>query len=162
MCSKQKIIQSSPFKAHFERLPKTEFKILRDKFSVKSDHIDKENLERLALTASQLKKRIDQKIDNVKIVPKGQKNCDVSTLFKHQVQSANRGRALKTLLEANARWNTTRSITSASNIRRRIVDETSTINLELIKELLYSWEHGLIEDKPQEQSKKFSQIFLRK
>ena len=30
--SKQKTTQRSPFEAHFGRLPKTEFKILRDKF----------------------------------------------------------------------------------------------------------------------------------
>ena len=78
MNSKQKTIQRSPFEAHFERLPKTEFKILRDKFSVNSDHLGKEHLERSALTASQLKKRIDQSRDNVKIVRKGQKSRDVS------------------------------------------------------------------------------------
>ena len=33
---------------------------------------------------------------------------------------------------------------------KRIVDETSTINPELRKELLYSWEYGFIEDKPEE------------
>ena len=30
--AKQKTIQCSPFEAYFRRLPKTEFKILRDKF----------------------------------------------------------------------------------------------------------------------------------
>ena len=35
---KQKTIQKSPFEAHFGRLPKTEFKIMRDKFVEFSDH----------------------------------------------------------------------------------------------------------------------------
>ena len=52
-------------------------------------------------------------------------------------------------MEANARWNTTRRDTSA-NVIRRIVDETSTINPELRKELLYSWDYEFIEDKPEE------------
>ena len=56
---------------------------------------------------------------------------------------------MRTLLEANARWNATRRDTSANDIKR-IVDETSTINPELRKELLYSWEYGFIEDKPEE------------
>ena len=56
---KQKTIQKSPFEAHFGRLPKTEFKIVRDKFVDFSNHLDKQHLERSALTASQLEKRID-------------------------------------------------------------------------------------------------------
>ena len=68
--SKQKSIKCSPFEAHFGRLPKTEFKILRDKFIKNSDHLDKEHLERSALTASQLKRRIDQSREHVKIVKK--------------------------------------------------------------------------------------------
>ena len=73
----------------------------------------------------------------------------MSPLFKQQVDSAQaraRARALKELLEANARWmesNTTRYIC------RRTVDETSTFNPELRKEMLYSWERGFIEDKPE-------------
>ena len=43
---KQKTIQKSPFEAHFGRLPKTEFKIMRDKFVEFSDHLDKQHLER--------------------------------------------------------------------------------------------------------------------
>ena len=35
---KQKTIQKSPFEAHFGGLPKTEFKIIRDKFVKFSDH----------------------------------------------------------------------------------------------------------------------------
>ena len=57
--SKQKTKKCSPFEAHFERLPKTEFKILRDKFIKYSDRLDKKHLERSALTASQLKRRVD-------------------------------------------------------------------------------------------------------
>ena len=73
-------------------------------------------------------------------------------MFKTEVESAkdrDRGKALRTLLEANARWNTTRRDTSANDIKR-IVDKTSTINPELRKELLYSWEYGFIKDKPEE------------
>ena len=70
---KQKTIQKSPFEAHFGRLPKTEFKIIRDKNVEFSDNLDKQHLERSALTASQLKKRIDQSRDSLKIVKKGQK-----------------------------------------------------------------------------------------
>ena len=74
----QKTIQKSPFEAHFGRLPKTEFKIIRDKFVDFSDNLDKQHLERSALTASQLKKRIDQSRDSLKIVKKGQKSREVS------------------------------------------------------------------------------------
>ena len=47
-----KTIQCSPFEAHFGRLPKTEVKILRDSFIKNSDRLDKEHLERSALTAT--------------------------------------------------------------------------------------------------------------
>ena len=83
---------------------------------------------------------------------KGQSSREVSRLFKSEVESAkdrDREKALKTLLEANARWNATRRDTLANDLRR-IVDETSTINPDLRKELLYSWEYGFIEDKPEE------------
>ena len=60
-----------------------------------------------------------------------------------------RATALKTLLEANARWNEVRRDTSSNDLRR-IVDETSTLNPDLRKELLYSWQYGFIEDKPRE------------
>ena len=105
---KQKTIQKSPSEAHFGRLPKTEFKIMRDKFVDFSDHLDKQHLERSALTASQLKNRIDQSRDTLKIVKKSQKSRDVSPLFKKENMSAqekNRARTLSTLLEANANWN---------------------------------------------------------
>ena len=164
--SKQKTIKMSPFEAHFGRLPKTEFKILSDRFLQNSDRLDKEHLERSALTASQLKKRIDQSRDNLKIVRKGQNSRDVSPLFRQQVDSAKdreRARALKELLEANARWNQTRRDTSANDLKRT-VDETSTINPELRKEMLYSWERGFIEDKPEaiSQQRQSSPILMRK
>ena len=76
----------------------------------------------------------------------------MSPLFKTEVESAKdraRATALKTLLEANARWNETRKETFANDLRR-VVDETSTINPELRKELLYYWQYGFIEDKPEE------------
>ena len=150
--SKQKTVKCSPFEAHFGRLPKTEFKILRDKFFKKFDRLDKEHLERSALTASQLKRRIDQSREHMKIVKKGQDSRDVSPKFKVEVELAknrDRTKALRKLLEGNARWNKTRRDTSANDIRR-IVDKTNTINPELPKELLYSWEYGFIEDKPEE------------
>ena len=140
-----------PFEAHFGRLPKTEFKILRDSFIKNSDRLDEEHLERSALTVTQLKKRVDQSRDNVKIVKKGQSSREVSPLFKTEVESARdraRAKALKTLLEANARCNETRRDISANGLRR-VVEETSTINPDLWKELLYSWQYGFIEDKPQ-------------
>ena len=64
------------------------FKIIRDKFRTESDHLDKEQLERAALTASQLKNRIEQSRENVKIMRKGQNKRNVSPLFKQQLQSA--------------------------------------------------------------------------
>ena len=74
--NKQKSMKVSPFEAHFGRLPKTEFKIIRDKFLMDSDRLDKKHLERSALTASQLKRRIDQSRENVKIIRKGQHSRD--------------------------------------------------------------------------------------
>ena len=61
----------------------------------------------------------------------------MTPLFKQQVDSAQdraRARALKELLEANARWNQTRRDTSANDLRRT-EEETSTINPELRKEM---------------------------
>ena len=84
----------------------------------------------------------------------------VSPMFEQQsllAKDRDRAKALKTLLEANARWNA-----SDSDIRR-LVDETSTINPELRKELLYPWEEGFIEDKPvEEQNNAWSPVLLRK
>ena len=57
--TKKKTIQQSPFEALFGRPPKTEIKILGDKFLQNSNHLVKQHLERSALTANQLKKRID-------------------------------------------------------------------------------------------------------
>ena len=127
---------------------------------------DKEHLERSALTASQLKKRSDQSRDSLKIVRKGQNSRDVSSLFKQQVESAQdraRARALMELLEANAMWSQTRRDTSANDLRRT-VEETSTINPELRKEMLYSWERGFVEDKPEDiiNQRQWSLILLRK
>ena len=147
---KQKTIQKSPFEAHFGRLPKTEFKIIRDKFVEFSDNLDKQHLERSALTASQLKKRIDQSRDSLKIVKKGQKSREVSPLFKQAsltTQERNRARTLRNLLEANADWNAERRRYDGPSLSQ-LVDTTSTIDPELRKELLYSWEKGFVEDKP--------------
>ena len=149
--------------AQFGRLPKTEFKILRDKFIANSDRLDKQHLERLALTASQLRERIDQSRELVKIVTTEANSRDVSPMFEQQSLKAkdrDRAKALKTLLEANARWNATRRDASKNDIRR-LVDETSTINPVLRTELLYSWEKGFI-DKPTEEGYAESPILLRK
>ena len=164
--SKQKTKQMSPFEAHFGRLPKTEFKILSEKFLQNSARLDKDHLERSALTASQFKRRIDQCRDGLKNVRKGQSSRDVSPLFKQQVDSAQgraRARALKELFVANARLNQTRRDISANDLRRT-VEETSTINPELRKEMLYSWERGFIEDKPEDSvsQRQFSPILIRK
>ena len=43
---------------------------MRDKFVEFCDHLDKQHLKRSALTAVQLKKRIDQSRDSLKIVKK--------------------------------------------------------------------------------------------
>ena len=45
-----------------------------------SDRLDKEHLERSALTVLQLKKRIDQSREKVKIVQKGQNNGNQSAI----------------------------------------------------------------------------------
>ena len=135
-------------------------KILRDKFFNESGRLDKEHLERSALTTSQLKRRIDQSRDNVKIIRKGQN----SPLFLRNTAAAKeraRAKELKQLLEANARWNVTRRDISDNELRR-VVDETSTINSKLRKELLYSWERGFIEDKQTAETENWSGNFLRK
>ena len=162
--NKQKTIQVSPFQAHFGRLLKTEFKIVRDRFLNNSDYLDKQHLERSALTASQLKRRIDQSRENLKIVRKGQLSRDTSPLHKQQLTSdrdTERAKALKELLEANARWNNERR-DAAKNDIRRLVDETGLLNPDLRKEMIYSWEKGFIEDKVEDQCKSPPKTILRK
>ena len=93
--NKQKTIQVSPFQKtklnfyginqKFCRLPKNEIKILRDKFINNSDYLDKQHLERSALTASQLKRRNDQSRENLKKVRKGELSRDTSPLHKQQL-----------------------------------------------------------------------------
>ena len=92
---KQKTIQKSLFEAQFSRLPKTEFKIIRDKFVKFSDHLDKQHLERSALTASQMKERIEQSLDSLKIVKKGQRSRDVSPLFQTRKYDDSRNQSSK-------------------------------------------------------------------
>ena len=80
---------------------------------------------------------------------KGQNSREVSPLFRHQMSSVRdreKARTLKTLLEANAKWNT-KWRESARNYLRRTLDDASTINPHLRKELLHSWERGFVEDK---------------
>ena len=62
-------------------------------------------------------------------------------------QEKNRARTLRTLLEANANWNAERRRYDGHNLQQ-LVDATSTIDPELRKELLYSWEKGFVENKP--------------
>ena len=162
--NKQKTIQVSPFQADFGRLPKPEFKIVRDRFLNNSDYLDKQHLERSALTASQLKRRIDQSRENLKIVRKGQLSRDTSPLHKHQLTSdrdKERAKALKELLEANARWNNERR-DAAKNDIRKLVDETGLLNPNLRKEMIYSWEKGFVEDKVENQCKSPPKTILRK
>ena len=54
---------------------------------------------------------------------------------------------LRNLLEANANWNAERRRYDGPSLSQ-LVDTTSTIDPELRKELLYSWEKGFVEDKP--------------
>ena len=162
--NKQKTIQVSPFQAHFGRLPKTKFKIVRDRFLNDSEYLDKQHLERSALTASQLKRRIDQSRENLKIVRKGQLSRDTSPLHKQQLTSdrdKEKAKALKDLLEANARWNNERR-DAAKNDIRKLVDETGLLNPDLRKEMIYSWEKGFGEDNVENQCKSPPKTILRK
>ena len=162
--NKQKTIKVFRFQAHVGRLPKNEFKITRDKFINNSDYLDKHHLERSALTASQLKQRIDQSRENLKKVRKGDLSRDTSLLHKQQVHS-DRDRQketdLKELLEANARWNEERRDAAEKEIRR-IVNETGLSNPEFRKDMIYSWEKGFIEDKEQENTQAPKKTILRK
>ena len=86
---------------------------------------------------------------------KGNLSRDTSPLYKQQVHSDKdhqRAKALKELLEANARWNQERRYAAKNDIRR-IVAETGLSNSELRKEMIYSWEKGFIEDKEMENTK---------
>ena len=156
---------SISFPGRFRRSSKkNEFKILRDKFINNSDYLDKQHLERSALTASQLKRRIDQSRENLETVRKGELSRDTSPLHKQQVHSdrdRQRAKALKELLEANARWNEEKR-DAAKNDIRRIVDETGLSNPELRKEMIFSWEKKFIEDKEQENSQSPRKTILRK
>ena len=125
---------------------------------------DKQHLERSALTASQMKRRIDQSRENLKIVRKGQLSRDTSPLHKQQLTSdrdKERAKALKELLEANARWNYERR-DAAKNDIRKLVDETGQLNPDLRKEMIYSWEKGFVEDKVENQCKSPPKTILRK
>ena len=62
-------------------------------------------------------------------------------------QERNRARTLRNLLEANANRNAERRRYDGPSLSQ-LVDTTSTIDPELRKELLYSWEKGFVEDKP--------------
>ena len=71
-------------------------------------------------------------------------------MFKQEnrtTQDRNRARTLKALLEANAKWNAECRKLAGQDLQQ-LVDDTSTIDPDLRKELLYSWERGFVEDKP--------------
>ena len=94
-----------------------------------------------------------------------QKFCPVGDhrgcgLVKRTIQTFKR--RLMELLKANSRWNQTRRDTSANDLRRT-VEEASTINPELQKEMLYSWERGFVEDKLEDivNQRQWSPILLR-
>ena len=137
---------------------------MRDRFLNNSDSLDKQHLERSALSASQMKRRIDQSRENLKIVRKGQLSRDTSPLHKQQLTSDRDkeiAKALKELLEANARWNYERR-DAAKNDIRKLVDETGQLNPDLRKEMIYSWEKGFVEDKVENQCKSPPKTILRK
>ena len=74
----------------------------------------------------------------MKIIRQVQNSRDLSPLFKRNLFAARertRAKELKHLLEANARWNAQRRDTSAKDLGK-IVDEKSTIDPELRKEIL--------------------------
>ena len=155
---------SIPVSSTFWQTTKTEFKIVRDRFLNDSDYFDKQHFERSALTVSQLKRRIDQSRENLKIVRKGQLSRDTSPLHKQQLTSdrdKERAKALKELLEANARWNNERR-DAAKNDIRKLVDETGLLNPDLRKEMINSWEKGFVEDKVENQCKSPPKTKLRK
>ena len=115
--NKQKTIQVSPFQVQFERLPETDFKIIRDKFIKKSDYLEKQHLEQSTLTASELRRRICQS---------GEKRVlsrDTSSIYKQQLSTARapqRANVPKDLLEAKARWNKERRDAAKNEIRRTV------------------------------------------
>ena len=116
-----------------------------------SDYLDIHYLERSALRASQLKRRIDQSSENIKIV-KGELSRDNSPMYKQQLNTALDRQPVKTLrelLEAIGRWNEEHR-DAGKNDTCRIVDAAGQSNPELRKEMIYSWEKGLIEDKDEE------------
>ena len=79
---------------------------------------------------------------------KRKRSRDVSPLFKQQTRTAqdrDRARTLKVLLEANAKWNAERRRLAGHDLQQ-LVDDTSTINPDLRKQLLYSWERGFVKN----------------
>ena len=74
--------------ALFERSQRDKFKITKGKFLTVSDRLEKENLERSAPTALQLKILIGQYRDNVKIGKKGNISQDTRPMFKQQLSTA--------------------------------------------------------------------------
>ena len=155
--------EQTNIQARFGRQLKNECKILRDKFITNSDYLDSQHLERSGLAASQPKRRIEQSRENLMIVRKEDLR-DTSPLYKQQLQSdrsRQRAKALKELLEANARCNEKRR-DAAKNDIRKIVVKTGQSNPELRKEMIYFWEEGFIEDKDEESTQSPKKTILRK
>ena len=98
------------------------------------------------------------------MVRKAKLSRDTSPLHKQQVHSdrdRQSAKALKELLEANARRNEEKR-DAAKNDIQRIVDETGLSNPKLRKEMIYSWEKGFIEVKKQENTQSPKKTILCK
>ena len=113
------------FEAPFVRLPLTEFTIQKKKIITNSATLDKQHLEWSALTASQLKRRLDNSRDHKKIVQQRQLRRKVSPIFKQQTanqKERERQRVLKNFMEAKAACNEMQDATKCSwTIMRSLV-----------------------------------------
>ena len=98
------------------------------------------------------------KFPSVKVTKSTSGKCTVKFLRSYIKE---RAKALKELLEANARWNNERR-NAAKNDIRKLVDETGLLNPDLRKEMIYSWEKGFVEDKVENQCKSPPKAIIRK
>ena len=109
--------------------------MIRDEFITNSDYLDKQHLDQFALTASQLKRRIDQSKENLKIVKRGPSAEAQVRCTKQQLSTTRDRQRAKTLLdlfEGNARWNEERR-DAAKNDIRWIVNAAGQFNPDLRK-----------------------------
>ena len=154
-------IQVSPFQAQLGRLPKKEFNFIRDNFMNNSDYLDKQKLEGLAWTASQIKRRIGQSRENLKIIRRGDLDSDTSPMYKQQLSTdrdRQRAKALKELSEANARRNEERRDAAKNGI----VYAAGQSNPNFRKKMKYSWEKGFIKDKEEEPTRSPKKTYCAK